>query len=75
MTGAAASVFRWKEAEAALDARFEAAALDRLTLDSEELNNDMHASREYRAHSVAVMARRAVAQALALRSRAGPAHG
>jgi carbon-monoxide dehydrogenase medium subunit len=63
VTGAAPSVFRFKEAEAALSKRFDPAALDGVTLDAAGLNSDIHASAEYRAHCVIVMAKRAVAQA------------
>jgi carbon-monoxide dehydrogenase medium subunit len=75
VTGAAPCVFRWKDAEAALNKRFGAAALDKLILPCAELNSDLHASREYRAHCVNVMARRAVDQALDFHSRSGDAHG
>jgi aerobic carbon-monoxide dehydrogenase medium subunit len=63
VTGAGASVFRVKAAEAALDRTFEASALDGIEISSDELNSDIHASAEYRAHCVAVMARRAVSAA------------
>lgn len=60
VTGAAPSVFRFAAAEAALARRFDAAALDGLVLAPENLNSDIHASAEYRAHCVAEMTRRAV---------------
>ena len=60
VTGAATSVFRFKEAEAALGKRFEAAAMDGITLQPDDLNSDIHASAEYRAHCVVEMTRRAV---------------
>ncbi len=63
VTGAAPSVFRFKEAEEALARRFDPAALDDVALAADALNSDIHASAEYRAHCVNVMARRAVAQA------------
>jgi carbon-monoxide dehydrogenase medium subunit len=63
VTGAAPSVFRFKEAEAALSKRFDPAALDGLRLDAAGLNSDIHASAEYRAHCVIVMAKRGVAKA------------
>ncbi|MBI4194736.1 MAG: xanthine dehydrogenase family protein subunit M [Betaproteobacteria bacterium] len=62
VTGAAPGVFRWKEAEAALGRNFNPAALAGLAVNADELNEDIHATREYRANLVAVMARRAVAQ-------------
>ena len=64
VTGAAPSVFRLAAAEAALIKRFAVAALDGITLDTEGLNSDIHASAEYRAHAVVEMTRRAVAAAL-----------
>jgi len=64
VTGAGPSVFRVPEFEAALDKNFAAAALDGLTIPADDLNADIHASAEYRAHLVTVFAKRAV-QALA----------
>ena len=58
------SVFRFTDAEAALAKRFDAPALDGITLDVTGLNSDIHASAEYRAHCVIVMAKRAVTKAL-----------
>ena len=63
VTGAAPSVFRFKEAEVALAQQFDPAALDQLTLSADPLNSDIHASAEYRAHCVMVMIKRAVARA------------
>jgi carbon-monoxide dehydrogenase medium subunit len=60
VTGAGPTVFRWTEAEGALAGNFSAAALDGLTVDPSGLNSDIHASAEYRAHLVKVMAKRAV---------------
>jgi carbon-monoxide dehydrogenase medium subunit len=64
VTGAAPSVFRLKDAEAALAKRFDPAALDGIALAPDGLNSDIHASAEYRASCVMVLAKRAVAQAL-----------
>ncbi|MFY8092387.1 MAG: FAD binding domain-containing protein [Niveispirillum sp.] len=61
VTGAGPCVFRWDAAEAALTAAFRAEALDGLVLDADGLNTDMHADAAYRAHIVAVLARRAIA--------------
>ena len=61
ITGAAASVFRWREAEAALLSDFSAGALSGLSLDASGMNNDLHASAKYRAHLCSVITRRAVA--------------
>lgn len=63
VTGAGAGVFRLPAFEAALAASFTPAALDGIAVDADGLNADMHASAEYRAHLVAVMAKRAVAAA------------
>jgi aerobic carbon-monoxide dehydrogenase medium subunit len=61
VTGAGPGVFRWREAETALAKNMSPAALDALPLDAENLNEDLHAPREYRANLVKVMAKRAVA--------------
>lgn len=62
VTGAGPGVFRWSAAEQALARNFSAAALEKLEVDAETLNEDFHATREYRANLVAVMAKRAVAK-------------
>lgn len=64
VTGAGLSVFRLRDAEAALDKKFDASALDGLRVPSVGLNSDIHASAEYRANCVAVMVKRAVQAAL-----------
>ncbi len=64
VTGAGANVFRFTEMESALAKRLEAAALDGILMSPDELNSDIHASAEYRAHLVTVMAQRAVAAVL-----------
>jgi aerobic carbon-monoxide dehydrogenase medium subunit len=61
VTGAGSSVFRWKEAEAALSKNWSASALDGLAASAAGLNSDIHGSAEYRAHLIGVMAKRAVA--------------
>ncbi len=61
VTGAGRSgAYRWTEAEEALAETFSAAALDGLKPDINQMNSDIHGDNEYRAHLVAVMARRAV---------------
>lgn len=56
-------VFRLRDAETALASRFEAAALDGLSVSSDNLMSDIHASAEYRANLIAVLAKRVVAKA------------
>ena len=63
VTGAGACAFRASEIEAALASDFTAAALEGLTISEDGFNEDLHASSEYRAHLVMVMAKRAVAAA------------
>jgi carbon-monoxide dehydrogenase medium subunit len=61
VTGAGPCVFRVSEMEAALAGNFSPDALKDIQIPSDGLNSDIHASAEYRAHLVNVMARRAVA--------------
>ncbi len=61
VTGAGEGVFRWTDAEAALGKQMDAAALENLTLSTDNLNEDIHGTREYRAQLVKVMAGRAAA--------------
>ena len=63
VTGAGACVFRARDIEALLDQRFDENALQDFAFAADDLNDDMHASAEYRAHLVVVMARRATAAA------------
>jgi carbon-monoxide dehydrogenase medium subunit len=60
ITGAGPCGFREQAFEAALSATFSAAALDGLQIDPGNLLSDLHATSEYRAHLVSVMAKRAV---------------
>jgi aerobic carbon-monoxide dehydrogenase medium subunit len=61
VTGAGPCVFRLPEMEAALAASFTPEAIKDIAVPDTGLNSDIHASAEYRAHLVNVMARRAVA--------------
>jgi carbon-monoxide dehydrogenase medium subunit len=64
VTGAGqGGAYRWKEAEQALAGNWAASALDGLKVSPDNLNSDIHASAEYRAHLVKVMAKRALAKA------------
>ena len=65
MTGAGANgVFRVRSFEEALKKRFSPKSLEGLTIPADGMNSDIHASAEYRAHLVGVLARRAVAKAV-----------
>lgn len=64
VTGAGSEgVFRHAAMEEALSSRFSPKSLDGITTDAGALNGDIHASADYRAHLIGVMARRAVAAA------------
>jgi carbon-monoxide dehydrogenase medium subunit len=63
VSGAAPCVYREKALEAALTKSFTAGAAKGVAIDASPLNSDLHASSEYRAHLIAVMAARAVAAA------------
>lgn len=65
VTGAGGGVFRVAEMERALSASFAPAAVEGIRVAADTLNGDLHASAEYRAHLITVMAKRAVAAALA----------
>lgn len=60
ITGAGPTVFRVTEMEAALSESFSADAIKDIAIPQGDLNSDLHASAEYRAHLIGVMASRAV---------------
>ncbi len=60
VTGAAPCVHRHTVAEKALEAAFTPDAVKNIEVDPTELNSDLHADADYRAHLVNVMTRRAV---------------
>src|ERR1044071_9039319 len=64
VTGAGPSAFRQAEMEKALSAKFAPDAVASIKVKADGLNNDLHASPEYRAHLITVMAKRAVEAAL-----------
>ncbi|MBL8628753.1 MAG: xanthine dehydrogenase family protein subunit M [Rhodospirillaceae bacterium] len=61
VTGAGACVFRMPDMEAALSKTFAPDAIKAIAVSADNLNTDLHATAEYRANLVNVMARRAVA--------------
>jgi carbon-monoxide dehydrogenase medium subunit len=60
VTGATACAHRGRRLEEALNDDFSPAAIDPVELPVDEMNSDIHASAEYRAHLVKVMTKRAV---------------
>lgn len=65
VTGAGPGVFRVAEMEAVLAKNFAPDAVASIKVDPADLNSDIHATAEYRAHLVTVMAKRAVEHAVA----------
>ena len=61
ITGAQSVAYRSKEIESALNSNFSGSAMDGLKIKSSSLNSDIHASANYRAHLIKVLAKRAVA--------------
>ena len=64
VTGAGPCVFRQKDMEKALSAKFAPESAAGVKQSASGLNTDLHASADYRAHLVTVMAKRAVEAAL-----------
>ena len=64
VTGAGPCAFRQADMEKALSAKFAPESVAGIKVKPDGLNNDLHASPEYRAHLITVMARRAVEAAL-----------
>jgi carbon-monoxide dehydrogenase medium subunit len=63
VTGAGSHAFRATALEAKLGAKFAPESCDGVVVPADGLNSDLHASAEYRAHLIPVLARRAVAAA------------
>lgn len=63
ITGASSGVFRHAGLEAALGQQFTPEAVANVTIDSQDLNADLHASKAYRAQLITVQTQRAVKQA------------
>lgn len=61
VTGAGPGVFRLTEMETALARNFSQAAIQNLSIPADDLNSDLHATADYRAHLIKVMAGRAIA--------------
>ncbi len=64
VTGAGACAFRQAEMEKTLAAKFAPESVANIKVKPDGLNNDLHASPEYRAHLITVRAKRAVEAAL-----------
>ena len=63
VTGAGPCVFRVAEMESALSSNWSADAVAGVSVGAGDLNSDIHAQADYRAHLITVMAKRAVAAA------------
>ena len=61
VTGVESVVFRCKKIESALKSNFSSSALDGVKINSSGFNSDIHASSDYRAHLIKVLAKKAVA--------------
>ncbi len=60
ITGASSCVFRSKELESALSGNFSPSVIENVNISSKDFNSDIHASADYRAHMIKVMAKKAV---------------
>jgi len=60
VTGVESCVFRCKKLEDALSSNFSPSVIDNVNFSSKGFNTDIHASAEYRAHIIKVMAKKAV---------------
>ena len=60
VTGVESCVFRCKKIEKALTDNFSKSSIDNINISSNGFNSDIHASAEYRAHIIKVMAKKAI---------------
>jgi len=72
VTGAGPVVFLATDLAEALRNSFTPGALDGVTIEPKGLNDDLHASADYRAHLIRLMARQAIATALGQTAHAHP---
>ena len=63
VTGVESCVFRCKKLEDALTNNFSPSAIDNVNISSKGFNADIHASAEYRANLIVVLAKKAVTNA------------
>ena len=61
VTGVESVAFRCKKIESALKSNFSSSAIDDVKISSSGFNSDIHASSDYRAHLIKVLAKKAVA--------------
>ena len=61
VTGVESVVFRCKKIESALKSNFSSSSIDGVKINSSGFNSDIHASSDYRAHLIKVLAKKAVA--------------
>ncbi len=61
ITGVESCVFRCKKLEDVLSSNFSPTAIDSVNISSKGFNTDIHASAKYRAHLIAILAKKAVA--------------
>ena len=63
VTGVESCVFRCKKLEGVLSSNFSASSIDKISISSKGFNTDIHASAEYRANLIVVLAKKAVINA------------
>ena len=63
VTGVESCVFRCKKIEGVLSNDFSPSSIDKISISSKGFNADIHASAEYRANLIVVLAKKAVTNA------------